>query len=136
MTEVFVDTGAFLAAVHRDDTHHQAAAACFRRLAAAGRRLVTSAHVLDEAVTLVRLRVGHRAAVELGERLQHSRMCRLVDVAEDLRLVAWSLFVRYSDQRFSFTDCTSFAIMHSLGLREAFTFDRRDFQAAGFTAIP
>lgn len=34
------------------------------------------------------------------------------------------------------TDCTSFALMRSMGIDEAFTFDRRDFQAAGFTVVP
>lgn len=136
MTEVFVDTGAFLATVHRDDRNHAAAAECLRRLAATRRPLLTSTYVFDETITLVRQRIGHGAATQFGERLLATRLCRLVDISEELRLVAWQLFLRYDDQRFSFTDCTSFAVMHALGLDEAFTFDRRDFRAAGFTTIP
>ncbi|MDI6710710.1 MAG: hypothetical protein QME76_08520 [Bacillota bacterium] len=36
---------------------------------------------------------------------------------------AWELFVRYSDKDFSFTDCTSFAVMNELKLPAALAFD-------------
>lgn len=136
MTAVFVDSGAFLAVIDRHDRHHAVARECFGRLQSTRRPLLTSTYVFDESMTLVRKRAGHRSTVELGERLLRSELCRLVEVAEDLRLAAWQIFLRYDDQRFSFTDCTSFAVMHALDLTEAFTFDRRDFRAAGFTTIP
>ncbi len=41
------------------------------------------------------------------------------------------LFTCYSDKVYSFTDCTSFAVMASRGLFEAFTFDN-DFQRGDF----
>jgi len=34
------------------------------------------------------------------------------------------IFEGYRDKDFSFTDCASFAIMKSIGLEVAFTFDR------------
>lgn len=43
---------------------------------------------------------------------------------------------RHGDQTFSFTDCASFALMRSMGIDEAFTFDRTDFLAAGFIPLP
>ena len=61
---------------------------------------------------------------------------RLIDVSEDVRHLAWELFVRYADQMYSFTDCTSFALMRTMHVQEAFTFDRNDFTAAGFTPVP
>jgi predicted nucleic acid-binding protein len=57
-------------------------------------------------------------------------------VSDDIRATAWQIFVRYDDQLFSFTDCTSFALMRSLGIGDAFTFDRRDYLAAGFVPLP
>jgi uncharacterized protein len=135
LSEVFVDTGAFVALVDADDRNHQVAKRFVRGLAKRGRSLVTSTYVFDEAVTLIRLRVGHAAAVGFGERLFRTRWCRIVDIDEDLRRTAWDLFVRYDDQTFSFTDCTSFALMRSMGLTEAFAFDG-DFAAAGFSRLP
>lgn len=82
------------------------------------------------------MRVDHATAVRVGEKLRESEWCRIIDVGQNTRAAAWDLFVRYDDQTFSFTDCTSFALMSSMQLDEAFTFDRRDFGAAGFVALP
>jgi predicted nucleic acid-binding protein len=41
---------------------------------------------------------------------------------------------KYADKGISFTDSISFAMMHRLGIRTAFTFDRH-FRDAGFQII-
>ena len=135
MSEIFVDTGAFVALVDSDDRNHGRAKRFARGLPKKGRSLVTSTYVIDESITLIRLKVSHAAAVGFGDRLFRARWCRIVDVDEPLRHAAWDVFVRYEDQVFSFTDCTSFALMRSMGLTEAFAFDG-DFGAAGFTRLP
>ncbi|MBN1609692.1 MAG: PIN domain-containing protein [Polyangiaceae bacterium] len=136
MKSLFVDTSAFVALADKRDRHHQQAQRFLRALARAKRPLVTSAYVADEVTTMVRMHIGHAQAVEVGHAILGSRWCRLFEVDEELRASAWNLFTRYDDQTFSFTDCTSFALMNSLGLDEAFTFDRRDFAAAGFSPLP
>jgi len=136
MTDLFVDTSAFYALADKKDTNHRRASAFLTALQSKERALVTSTDVFDETVTLVRYRLGHRAAVTLGDRLVHSRWCRIVEVMDATRSGAWDIFVRYADQTFSFTDCTSFATMRAMHLTEAFTFDGRDFAAAGFVVRP
>ena len=136
MSAVFVDSSAFVALVDRRDRHHASARRHLGLLEHARRRLVTTTYIADEVITVVRMRINHSTAVATGEALFSSKWCELHDVHDDIRMSAWSLFVRYKDQRFSFTDCTSFALMHAMGLEEAFTFDVRDFSAAGFTAGP
>jgi predicted nucleic acid-binding protein len=133
---VFVDTSGFVALADRRDEHHGEAKRLLRRLSARRIALVTSTDVLDEVVTLIRVRVGHPAAVTIGQRLLASQWCRLVEVDETIRRAGWDLFVRFADQEFSFTDCTSLALMRSMHLSEAFTFDRRDFTTAGFVPRP
>ena len=135
MSPVFVDSGAFAALADRNDRHHREARRLLRRLARERRTLVTSMYVVDELLTLVRMRVGHAAAVRIGERLMQIRWCRIVEVSEDMRDAAWQLFVRYHDHVFSFTDCTSFALMRAMSLEEAFTFERGDFATAGLTTL-
>ena len=120
MSPVFVDSGAFAALADRNDRHHREAKRLLRRLGRERRPLVTSTYVVDELLTLVRMRVGHANAVRIGERLMQTRWCRVVDVGDDTREA---------------TDCTSFALMHAMSLQQAFTFDRDDFAAAGFTAL-
>jgi predicted nucleic acid-binding protein len=41
---------------------------------------------------------------------------------------------KYADKEISFTDSISFAMMHRLGIRTAFTFDRH-FRDAGFQIV-
>ena len=49
--------------------------------------------------------------------------------------LARSIFVRYRDKDFSFTDCTSFAVMRQLRLTEVLTLDDH-FSQMGFTVLP
>ncbi len=136
MKSIFMDTSAFVALADRKDRNHTAAKRTLQALAKDRTPLITSTYVADEVITLARMRLGHAPAVRAGEALLRSRWCRLLDVDTGTRESAWNIFVRYDDHLFSFTDCTSFALMRALEVDEAFTFDRADFSAAGFTAIP
>lgn len=136
MKYTFVDTSAFVALVDRKDRNHSAAKRTLKALAKARTPLITSTYVADEVITLLRMRLSRSTAVQAGEALLASRWCRLLEVDVATRDSAWHLFVRYDDQMFSFTDCTSFALMRAFDADEAFTFDRSDFSAAGFTVLP
>ena len=48
---------------------------------------------------------------------------------------ARAIFFRYRDKDFSFTDCTSFAVMRELKIHEVLTTDRH-FVQMGFTTLP
>jgi uncharacterized protein len=136
LTAIFVDSGAFLALSDRTDGNHRPARGFVRRLSRQRRPLVTSTYVFAEVVTFVRVRVGYDAAVALGERLLQSEWCRILEISDETRAAASQIFVRYRDQRFSFVDCTSFALMRAMGITEAFTFDRRDYAVAGLIPLP
>jgi predicted nucleic acid-binding protein len=73
------------------------------------------------------------ALADRTDRL-HSSAVRFVETNERLlvtsNLKAWILFQRYSDKRFSFVDCASFALMKRLGIPAAFAFDE-DFRRLG-----
>jgi predicted nucleic acid-binding protein len=49
---------------------------------------------------------------------------------------AFTIFKRYTDKDFSFTDCTSFSIMKSLKLKSAFAFDKHFEQFEGISRLP
>ncbi len=132
----FADTSAFYALADKGDVNHRRAQNALKSLSKGARALVTTTDILDETVTLVRYRLGHPAAVKVGQALLASSWCRLVEVSRESRLAAWEIFQRYADQSFSVTDCTSFATMRSMSITEAFTFDRKDFAAAGFVVRP
>jgi len=48
---------------------------------------------------------------------------------------AWRLFKTFSDEEYSFTDCTSFALMQSHAIKTAFTFDNH-FRQHGLNTLP
>ncbi len=128
---VFVDTSAFLAIENHRDTRHEESLALRERLVEAGQSLVTSDYVLDESYTIIRQRAGHRIAVGFGEGIRASPLVRIEYLKLETLEQAWAIFKRFADKDFSFTDCTSFALMRRLGLREALAFDGH-FAQAGF----
>jgi len=128
---VFVDTGAWVALRYRRDGLHARAAALLHLIRQEALELVTTDHVLAEAVTLLKARGAVDHALALGEAIQGGRVGRFVEVAPRHRRRAWELFRRHRDLRAGYVDCTSFAVMEDLDLRTAFGFDR-DFSAAGF----
>jgi uncharacterized protein len=129
---IFVDTGAWYALVDCDDADHTAAAAF---LAANRIPLITTNSVFSETVTLIRYRIGHEAARTFGTKLKESAFVRMVAVTQADEDQAWEIFGKYSDQDFSFVDCTSFAVMQRLKLSAAFAFDRH-FRVMKFTVLP
>ncbi len=134
-TLVFADTSALVGRFLERDERHSRAVQAMRRLLREGRHFVSTDYIFDEVVTRVRGRADHSSAVKAGEAILMSEVIDLVDIDPDLRKEAWRLFKKYRDQRFSFTDCTSFAVMRKYGIREAFTFDG-DFTKIGFEVVP
>jgi predicted nucleic acid-binding protein len=62
-------------------------------------------------------------------------LVELVRVDEAYEATAWEVFERYADQKFSYTDCTSFAVMRDRGLTHVFTADHH-FAILDFILVP
>ncbi|MGL4513334.1 MAG: type II toxin-antitoxin system VapC family toxin [Lacipirellulaceae bacterium] len=128
---VFVDTSAWYAAWNPREPEHLAARA---RIVAASGRLVTTDYVVDELLTLMVSRGQGRIAIAAGHDLWSATTADLhLVTAEDLER-AWSVFQRFTDKRWSFTDCTSYAVMQHLGVREALSLDDH-FRQFGFVSV-
>lgn len=117
---VFVDTGAWFALSVASDRDH-ARATSF--IAANRRRLDTTDYIVDELLTLFIGRGYRGRAIDWIEDVLHRGSCDLIQVETQDFQAACALFVRFSDKRWSFTDCTSFVVMQRLGIRYAFAFD-------------
>jgi predicted nucleic acid-binding protein len=100
------------------------------------RPLVTSNYTFDEIITLIRMHLGHHIAVRFGERLRQEKIAQLVRLTEKDEQKAWEIFERHQDKEFSFTDCTSFALMERLQIDTAFAFDRHFRQYGKFVVVP
>lgn len=129
---VFVDTSAWFALAYEGDPYHAAA----QSFIASSPRLLTTNFIIDETITLTLARLGYLPARALGEKLWSEELARIIYVSQSDQRTAWELFKAYDDKTFSFTDCTSFAVMERLGLEYAFAFDA-DFEQSGrFTQLP
>ncbi|MBF0290503.1 MAG: PIN domain-containing protein [SAR324 cluster bacterium] len=131
---VFIDTGPFLAHFNPSDQYHQQSLKTWMWIEQQELVTITTNHVLDELATLLARRTAYSfAAVKMREIYRSSIMIERShqeDEEEALRF-----FEKYSDQKVSFTDCISFAILERLNIRTCFTFDRH-FTDAGFETIP
>ena len=132
MRHLFVDTGAWYALVDRKDPDHGSARRFFERNKVP---LVTTNFIFDETVTLLRKRLGWTVAHDFGRRLKDSGFVGLYSVTDGDEDLAWDIFRKYKDHDFSYTDCTSFAVMERLGIKTAFTFDGH-FVSMKFAAVP
>ncbi len=120
----FTDTAGWMACADRSDPlHHQAVQARDNWLRENG-VLVTTDYVIDETLTLIRGRLGLRAAEAWWAQVENSARLRWEWIGIERAEKARGLFFRFRDKDFSFTDCTSFVVMKELKLRQVLTTDR------------
>lgn len=132
---VLVDTSAFYALQSSGDAgEHALVRAEAERFESDRAMLATTDYVLDETYTLLRSALGHRSAVRFGREIRRGGI-EIVQVDPDIQEEAWRIFEKYSDKGFSFTDCTSFAVMRRGKINLAFTLDRH-FRQFGFEVAP
>jgi uncharacterized protein len=133
---IFVDTSAWLALADSRDHDHKRATDFHRRVVRGefGRQVTTN-YVMVETLTIVRRRLGLKPAMALVEAIRSGKEVELFWVEPVHHQEAIELMSAHEDKQWSVTDCSSFVIMRSLGIRDAFTFDR-DFVQAGFTGHP
>jgi uncharacterized protein len=135
MKAAFVDTSGWMMLVDGADPRHEDARVWRDDWLEAGGSFLTTDYVVDETLTLLRMRLGLDVAEAWWESVRGSRRVRweTVDAERAERARAW--FFRWRDQSFSFTDCTSFAVMRELRLAQALASDGH-FQVAGFAIVP
>jgi len=133
---IFIDTSAFYALEVEDDVNHANARAFLNilRKGAYG-ALITSDYVLDETLTLLRIKHGFEYAVKFLNKIRSSKSLKIVWVNETVFEAALEYFKMNKGLKWSFTDCVSFAIMRSLDINHMFTFNK-NFEQAGFTKLP
>ncbi len=128
---IFVDTGAFLGLYHDTDQYHAQAVRLWPTL---DRPVLTSNHVVDEFATGLSRIAGYRFATDRVADLYASSVIDVLTSVREDEIEALKWMRKYADQRVSFTDCISFALMRRYRIKTAFTFDRH-FRVAGFDVL-
>jgi uncharacterized protein len=132
--EVFVDSSGLYALADRRDSSHARAKECVGRLLKSGAGLILTDYIVDEACTVAKARAGGDAALRLLDILERSQAFHMFWVGIELFETAKAFFRKHADHGYSFTDCTSFVLMHELRVRDALTTDRH-FAEAGFRTL-
>lgn len=132
---IFIDTGAFVARYVPGDEHHSRAKRRWLKVERDRVRCFTSNFVLEETFTLLGRRASYTFAAERARAFLASTALTILrpDTVDEVKAV--DLFAKFADQKVSFTDCVSFALMRRHGVNRAFTFDRH-FADAGFEVVP
>ena len=129
----FVDTGAWFAAFVPDDPQHHRAVDW---MDGNTDRLVTSDYVVDELLTLLRVRGHPKRALLVGEEIFRGELAVLEWTTPEDVQEAWGVFRDFSDKAWSFTDCVSKVLMNRLEVTTAFSFDRHFLQFGSVRVVP
>ena len=130
---VFLDAAALYALFDAADGRHETAAHAWNVLLQSDAPLHTSNYVVVELSAVVQRRLGVAAVDALNTYVLPWVHVVWVDETFHARGAAGLLAARRRD--LSLVDCTSFAVMRSLGLRRVFTLDVH-FAEQGFEVVP
>jgi predicted nucleic acid-binding protein len=135
MRGVFVDTAGWMACADEADPACEPACAARDAALEQGSLLITTDYVIDETLTLIRLRLGLSAAKAWWAQVEGTSRLRWEWIGPERAEKARNLFFRYRDKEYSFTDCTSFVVMQELKLKQALTTDHH-FRQMSFYVLP
>ncbi|MEK7833944.1 MAG: PIN domain-containing protein [Acidobacteriota bacterium] len=130
---VFVDTGAWFAAVTPTDPNHTVTTAWMN---ANDALLLTTDYVVDETLTLLRARGENKRALAIGEQFFNSDLATIYRLTDEDLFAAWEIFRDYDDKGWSFTDCASKVVMEKFRVDVAIAFDHHFRQFGTVLVVP
>ncbi len=129
---IFVDTSAWFALLSKNDKNHQKIKNIYQTILENNNTLIISNQVLGETFTLIRYKIENNSLpFKFIELINKSMMIKKIHIEAKTEKNAIKILENYKDQRFSYVDATSFAVMNRLDLKYALSLDRH-FAAAGF----
>lgn len=132
---IFIDTGAYLALFHKQDRHHQECCKFWEKIDNSNCIPITTNHVIDELATLLARRTDYNFAYRKLHEIYASEYPIIYRPDRDDELKALESFGKYADQKVSFTDCLSFAVINKLKIEQIFSFDKH-FSIGSFQVFP
>lgn len=86
--------------------------------------------VFSEVLTLVKLHLGVRLAIETGKAVLAGSPFRLHRLSAEEFQETWAIFARYTDKAWSYTDCSILALARGLRIEQVLAFDHHFDQMA------
>ena len=119
-----IDTGAFIARYLTNDKYHKKALKIWQTIANKKLKCFTSNFVLDETFTLLGRWCDYHFAADKANIIYSSDIFTVLRPNQSDELTAIEIFKKFADQKVSYTDCISFALMKSNNLKKVFTPDK------------
>ncbi|WP_176448979.1 type II toxin-antitoxin system VapC family toxin [Lentibacillus sp. CBA3610] len=135
--KLFIDTGAWIALIVENDHFHKAARSYLESLDLSIKRL-SSSYVIAETYTWLRYREGFKSADNFLNVINQSKASGMLDVIVgegDILDISEQLLRDFSDQRLSYVDAVSMAIMKKERINKVFGFDHH-FYLMDFEVVP
>ncbi|MGI8640416.1 MAG: type II toxin-antitoxin system VapC family toxin [Pyrinomonadaceae bacterium] len=130
---IFVDTGGWFGSIVPTDENHEKARNWFLQNR---EPLITSNYVVDETLTLFKVRGEYKRALQIGEQFFNGSLTGVYDLSSEDIIESWKVFKKYADKEWSFTDCSSKVVMKKLGINRAFAFDIHFRQFGNIVVLP
>ena len=132
---LFVDTAGWMSMADKNDKLNKECIRTRDKWLEKGNLLVTTDYVIDETLTLIRMRIGIDGADKWWSQVSGSPRLKVEWIHFERFEKACRYFFKWRDKSFSFTDCTSFVVMKELKLKRALTGDKH-FIEAEFEILP
>ncbi|MDO8570709.1 MAG: PIN domain-containing protein [Candidatus Daviesbacteria bacterium] len=124
--KIFLDTSAFMALILKDESYHQKMADQYKAYKKSRAQLITSDYILDELYTRCVYRAGSfgaKLAIDLIQDIVSHNELTVLGVDSHIFKKAQEIFLKFSDNKISFTDATSYVLYKDFALDEIFTLD-------------
>ena len=138
MEKIFLDTSFLFAYYNADDEDHELALDLIKDMVNNKVDIIISDYIFDELITLLLARTNKSMAIEVCNKLIKeikSGNIELNYVDNEIFMEALNIFIHFKDKKWSFTDCTSYAIIKNANITKAVAFDRH-FRQFGIEILP
>ncbi|MHA1266542.1 MAG: type II toxin-antitoxin system VapC family toxin [Candidatus Helarchaeota archaeon] len=137
--KLFIDSGPIIARINKKDPNHERILTILTDLKNRKytiTRIFTSNYIIDESVTHVLYDTNrHDMAIKVLDLVESSKILEVLWITPEIEIEARKIFRQYKDQNYSFTDCTSFALMKKFNISSVLTFDKH-FKVMKFNIFP
>lgn len=134
--DIYVDTSAWFSLIYKRDKYHQETSNLYKKLLENNNRFLTTNLVIGETYTLIRYRIKENSslAYEFLDIIEDSLRINKIFVNQGIEKNAYKILRQYKENKFSYVDATSFALMKKNNLKYALTLDEH-FSVAGFVKL-
>lgn len=136
--KLFADASFLVALYAKSDERYTQAHKILDSIETEHPTIVISDYIFDETITLLLAshpHYGFLRAKRFDIDVSKNKICHLVFISDILFAKARAVFLQYNrDKLWSFTDCTSYAVMKDFGITQVLTFDHH-FEEMGFSLI-